>query len=366
MERSSALHRALEAVRHLTDPEPPWNALLESSCRLLGGDSASLITLDRDFDLLDVQQWNVDPQATRAYTEHYFKFDIVTPKSIGAIPGTWLNTQEMYSADVLSRNEYYADFLTRYGMPQMLTCVVEETAAERCGLSIQRSRIVPYARRDLETTAIRSFTQALRTAMDERRERAMLWLANVEPAFAQYGEAIVLADRKGRLRHPSTSNMFEHLASRFGIRLRDGTLWTADAKLHALILGSLAIAARTVQRVERLTVKDPKSGARGTIDIVRAHTHLRFANEPLLMVRLSITTPRSVESLDVYCEAFDITSAEARVLHALTLGRTAAQCAVEFGVSIHTVRKQIAMLREKMGCHRQIDLVRKANAATSA
>lgn len=364
MERSSALHRALEAARHLTDHEPPWNALLESSCRLLGGDSASLITLDRDFDLLDVQQWNVDPQATQAYTEHYFKFDIVTPKSVGAIPGTWLDTQELYSADVLSQNEYYADFLNRYGMRQMLTCVVEEAGTERCGLSIQRSRIVPYARRDLETTAIRSFTQALRTAMDERRERAKLWLASIEPAFAQYGEAVVLADRKGRLRHSSTSNMFEHLASRLDIHLRDGTLWISDAKLHALILGSLANAARSSQRVERLTVNNPKSRTSGTIDIVRAHTHLRFTNEPLLMVRLSLATPRTVESPDVYCDAFDITGAEARVLHALTLGRTAAQCAVEFGVSIHTVRTQIAMLREKMGCHRQIDLVRKANAAT--
>lgn len=61
--------------------------------------------------------------------------------------------------------------------------------------------------------------------------------------------------------------------------------------------------------------------------------------------------------------AFDITHAEARVLAALIDGQSPAEHAQAHGASIHTVRKQIAVLMDKMGCHRQIDLVRAGLAA---
>lgn len=61
-----------------------------------------------------------------------------------------------------------------------------------------------------------------------------------------------------------------------------------------------------------------------------------------------------------FCEAFDITHAEARVLAALVAGELPKRYASSRGLSIHTVRTQINSLKMKMGCNRQIDLVRKA------
>jgi len=49
-----------------------------------------------------------------------------------------------------------------------------------------------------------------------------------------------------------------------------------------------------------------------------------------------------------------------RVLHALATGVSLNDFARGRGVSIHTVRKQVATMMVKMDCTRQVDLVRAA------
>ena len=55
---------------------------------------------------------------------------------------------------------------------------------------------------------------------------------------------------------------------------------------------------------------------------------------------------------------FDLTQAEARLASAFAGGRTLAEYAAEEGVSLHTVRKQFAHLREKMAARDQADVLR--------
>ena len=105
------LRRVLDAVHHLTDPEPPWLGVLEGACGLIGGESATFIMVDAGGQLLSAQQWNVDPEAERVYREHYVQQDIITPKALGAAPGTWLDTAEFFDAGDLSGNAYYADYM---------------------------------------------------------------------------------------------------------------------------------------------------------------------------------------------------------------------------------------------------------------
>ena len=57
-----------------------------------------------------------------------------------------------------------------------------------------------------------------------------------------------------------------------------------------------------------------------------------------------------------------LTAAEARVVCALAEGETPAEHARRQGLSIHTVRKQIANALAKTGCKRQVELVRLAIA----
>jgi DNA-binding CsgD family transcriptional regulator len=57
-------------------------------------------------------------------------------------------------------------------------------------------------------------------------------------------------------------------------------------------------------------------------------------------------------------EGFGLTEAETAVLGYLVEGQTLAQIAVHRGVQLETIRRQCKFVLAKMGCHRQVDLVR--------
>lgn len=107
MNRNLALHRTVDAISHLGDPEPPWASLLQGTQQLVGGDSATRILIDSGGELLDFQQHDVSPAAERAYLEHFFAHDIVAPLTIGAPPGSWFDTQELFSSSLLSKEGFY-------------------------------------------------------------------------------------------------------------------------------------------------------------------------------------------------------------------------------------------------------------------
>ena len=85
--------------------------------------------------------------------------------------------------------------------------------------------------------------------------------------------------------------------------------------------------------------------------------------EPILFVRMRHVWKGSQARAEALCAVFDLTAAEGRVLAALANGQSAAEHAEAHGVSVHTVRKQIAVLRSKLGYTRQVDMIRAALAA---
>jgi DNA-binding CsgD family transcriptional regulator len=107
-----------------------------------------------------------------------------------------------------------------------------------------------------------------------------------------------------------------------------------------------------------MTLPDHGDALGCQLDLAMADRYARVANEPLLLLRIR-HAPDSIDArLRTLGPTYGLTVAEQRVLGALIVGESPAQHAQSRGVSIHTVRKQIAMIKEKMGCTRQVDLVR--------
>ncbi|SFP20890.1 regulatory protein, luxR family [Variovorax sp. PDC80] len=353
------LRRALDAVHHLTDPEPPWLGVLEGACGLIGGESATFIMVDAGGQMLAAQQWNVDPEAERVYREHYVQQDIITPKALGAAPGTWLDTAEFFSAGDLSGNAYYADYMLRYGMRQMLSYQIEDGPHRRGGLTLQRSRPLQRTRSHLDSERVRHFTHALQSALARRREYAEGWLATAEAAFEAFGEAMLLVNATGTVQHVS-AHAAELLSHRSALRVHQGRLWHPAARARDALAATLARASAPGGAPTRLLMPADRDSLACGLQFTKAQAHLRVANEPLLLVRLHL--PDRVQPLDAELlrGAFGLTPAEARVLVALVEGQTLKQHAAAQAVSINTVRTQLAALMDKMGCQRQIDLVRMA------
>ena len=85
-----------------------------------------------------------------------------------------------------------------------------------------------------------------------------------------------------------------------------------------------------------------------------------FGKDPVALVFFHDS--REGEGVDamMLSETFDLTPAETRVLVGIASGRTLTEIATERGVSMATVRAQLAVLFDKTGTRRQAELVRLA------
>lgn len=81
-----------------------------------------------------------------------------------------------------------------------------------------------------------------------------------------------------------------------------------------------------------------------------------FARSSVIMIATPVV-PKEVPGATVLQALFDLTPAEARVAREVGSGRTVAQIAKALGLSLTTIRNQIAAVLAKSGLHRQVDLV---------
>jgi DNA-binding CsgD family transcriptional regulator len=356
MDRNLVLRRTLDAIAHLDDPEPPWTAVLQGMQQVIGGDSATFIMLERGSELLSFQQVNISAATEREYTQHFCAHDILIPPTLDAAPGSWFDTHELFSSAFLSKNVYYADFMCRHGARQMLACILDQGPGRRGGLTVQRSS-AGQARRLLDSTPIRRVTQALRQGLARRDARAQLWLGGAESGFAAFGEAVLLLTPTGTVLRASAGTQ-AFLDAGPSLRLRGQRLWHPDAPTRQALATALRLAVHAPQRVS-LALPGSAAGAYG-LELARAAPQLSLGGESLVLARIRFDRSPSAPSTESLCGRFGITPAEARVLAALITGQVAKQHARARGVSVHTVRSQIGALMVKMGCTRQVDLVRMA------
>ncbi|MBS0427522.1 MAG: helix-turn-helix transcriptional regulator [Proteobacteria bacterium] len=350
-----AYRRARDAVRHLCDPLPPWEDILEGACHVLDGDSATLIMLDVEGTLLSFQQRHGDPAAGREYVEHYFAQDIVVPVAAHAPAGSWFDTGELFSSAFLSRNAFYVDFMCRHRMRQFVACILADSPQRRGGITVQRSQVRAPSRADRQKTHARLFTDALQHGLAEREQRAQRWIHDAAEALAHFDEALCLVTPAGLVVHLSPLAQARLAGGAGRLQMRAGRLHHTDARVQGRLLAALAQAAHC-HRPIALTLPDGTS-----CELARAHDALSVGREILVLLRLTrrpdatpLPDPATLQ------QVFALTAAEARVLHALASGRRAHEVAQAHGVSYHTVRSQITALMQKMDCARQVDLVRKA------
>ncbi len=359
MNRNLALQRTLDAIAHLDDPQPPWTDLLQGMRQVIGGDSATFILLGSENELLSLQQINFSASAEREYAQHFCAHDIMIPPTVGATPGSWFDTHELFSSAFLSRNAYYADFMCRHSARQMLVHIVDQGPQRRGGLTVQRST-ASTARQVLDSTRVRRVTDALQQGLARRDARTRQWFGDAESAFTAFDEAIFLVTPAGTVLHASAKAQ-AFFGTHRALRLRGQRLWHPCAQTQQALAAGLAQAAQSHQRVRLLIPAGSAGQAHIELELTRAASQLSLGNEALVLARIRLDRSlRSIPSIDSLCSTFGITPAEARVLTALVAGQSSKQHAGLQGVSVHTVRSQVTSLMTKMACTRQFDLVRKA------
>ncbi|KQP35502.1 LuxR C-terminal-related transcriptional regulator [Pseudorhodoferax sp. Leaf274] len=358
MQIGTVVRRALDAARHLDGAAPPWQAVLEGLAELTGADSATYTAFDGAGGLLAFEIRGGDAAAQRAYVDHYHPHDIMSPVARGAAAGTWLDSAQFYSTASLQRNMFYADFMCKHRLRQMLAFMTEVSAGRLSAVCVQRSLVDTRIGDVLAAAPMRALTQAVGEALARERTRAVQALAVVEAALDSFGETVLLVARSGALVHapgPAAQAWF----SRPGALVpRGGLLQHREPALQAAWL----VAVQRAAGGEAVALALPAGqGAAHRLALARAPAALAGA-EALVLVRVAADRQRKPVQAELLRLAFGLTTAEAAVLAALAEGVAPVDYAARHGVAISTVRTQIAVLMAKMGCSRQVDLVRKACA----
>lgn len=187
-------------------------------------------------------------------------------------------------------------------------------------------------------------------------ERVARQRDQLEAALHLLSRAILIAEGDGRV--VFANNAAQGLLDRRdGLELRSGRLAATNrggqgafiAALKSVAQGETSSASIALRRARSrpaaivfALASSPRTGVNGTRQIV-------------LMVDVDQTPP-----LGQLGSAFQLTPAEIRLWEALSEGRSLAGIAARNGVSVNTLRVQLASIYRKTGAHRQADLVRMA------
>ncbi|MGJ7581614.1 helix-turn-helix transcriptional regulator [Variovorax sp. RHLX14] len=346
--------RALDAAFALSEIDPPWTEILRGTRDLFGGDSATFLHAEGD-RLLELRQMDIEQAAEREYVEHFASQDILLSPASSRRSGTWLDTETLMSRKARDSNAYYCDFMCKHGMRQMRSLVIDKSPSIKIGLSIQNEFAVDDAR-FVSSAQKEAFTQVFLAGLQRRKETVRNWFASAEKAFSAFGEAMCLVDAQGCIVQSSPEAQ-ALLDMPYSLHIRHGRLWHPLSDIRTQLLDAFAKSDNGGRHSRVLIPATTGSPNRAVVaDIVRADERRSMRNRPLLMVRIGFREKPDL-AMPAISARYGITPAEGRVLLALSQGQTAATISRQANVSLHTVRKQIAILMEKTGCSRQLDLV---------
>lgn len=358
MQVGTIVRRALDAAPHLDGATPPWAEVLEGLGELLGGDSAAYLAFDSTQGLQAFEFRGGDGAARRDYAEHYHAHDIMKPPARGAAAGVWLDSAQCYPQASLERHVFYADFMCKHRLRQILAFITETSATRLSAISVQRSRVDGRIDEVLHSAPVRALTQAVAQALARTLARVGQAIAAVETALASFGEAVLLVTPTGAPAHSPGPAALAWFGRPGALVPRAGRLQHRDPAVQASWLAALRQAAAGHTQTLALPAGH---GAAHRLALAAAPAPL-CGSGALVLVRIAPERQRKPLQTEVLRLAFGLTAAEAGVLAALAEGLTPTAHAARQGVAISTVRTQIAVLMAKMGCSRQVDLVRKACA----
>lgn len=327
---------------------------------LIGWDSARFVPR-----MAVVTQDTVD-HVSPEYVEYYSHIDPRRARMAGVPLGEVLMCQQTFDDTFVGRNEFFQDFLIprgrRYTMGAHLHRDAEMdfyiTFYHRVGREpfsddqlLRARHMVPHLQR---------LTRLLRTT-DRWRAAAR----QGELALDALDQGVLLLDARGEV-------LFSNQRAQSLLRAQD-CLGLKKGCLHALSVAGQLLLGATMARVMQTGVPESLRlfGTSASADVPAPHcltltrlardahlpAHALHARAELLVL---VSVPQAQRSVTAHqlMQLFSLTSAEARLAHALARGWSVDEYAKVQGLGMPTVRTQVRAVLDKTGTTRQQDLVR--------
>jgi DNA-binding CsgD family transcriptional regulator/PAS domain-containing protein len=274
-----------------------------------------------------------------------------------------LTDEDWMAKDTLVRSEFYNDFLQPQDVDAALMIRLAARGVEIATLNMGRpARRGPFTRADIEVAEryhphlIRAFDLGRRFAATRRLSGELAEILD------RSAHGLFLLGEGGQVRHANRAGA-ALTAEGCGLRAVAGRLGATnadDARRLAALIGAAGAADGERRCGGSMSLATPTRRLPLSITVapVRSERFSPLAGGPSVLV--CVTDLEADVSLpeQTLRELFGLTPAEARLSLAMFEGLSLGEAAERFGVSLHTVRAQIARIFDKTGTNRQSELVR--------
>jgi DNA-binding CsgD family transcriptional regulator/PAS domain-containing protein len=301
-----------------------------------------------------------NPDFMRDYEAYYGAIDPWNAKVMHWPVGVAAPTYVLIRDDDFRRTEYYQDFLRHSGAFYGLGGVVERTAnrmavfGAQCSYEDGRfdaedvalvSALMPHLRRAYRIhTAIR----------DAKRDRQTL-----QEALHVVQQPVLILEGDARLVFANQAAQ-RLLDAADGIKLTDGRVVAAHRADQADFAALLKPMNSSNGTGIIVALKRPRHQRPLLVQAMPLRKNARWDGAGRMVLLIDSRVARKPPPPEKLAELYDLTPAEARLWANLAAGATLAEIAARHRVSVNTLRVQLGSLFQKVGVHRQADLVRRA------
>ena len=346
-----------------------WPQALASIMRCVGGIAATLEFYNRTpFALKEFHGHAVAPASEMKYIKDFLAVNPRIPAMMAQHHDTILHDYMVLEERQIDRDPFYADFLSPIECRYFISGRLKPQGDEHVGFSVQRSAKQGHVQKS-QIELMRRFLPHMQQAVDVARrlkgfagERQSL-----EAALDWLADGVVLLRADGSVVYANEA-IQAILRSGDGIRTHRGFIEFDATGVQSRFAKSLDIVRRlrtsnTQDAIPDFAAPRPSGSAPYVVSVrplpVREITRSASAAEIMVLVRDPLTTSTAV--IRVLREVFGLTAAEAHVAHALQQGILLDDYARENSVSINTVYTHLRRIKEKTGCGRMPELIRKLN-----
>ena len=371
--------KAIAAVYEAAAGDIPWVTALEFLSELVRCRVTQLMAVDLTENRV-IYSHEGGPMPAEAGVEYARRYHAIDPHIGGLMEmpmGSWYHSQDHFDAALVSSSRFYQELLIPYGSRYVSGVKL---------LQDEKSVVILGLHRSSEVGALDAIDRALVERLGfHLRHAARLWSKQRQTlADAAMGKElldrmrspIILVDAELRIgvANPLAMKLLAEGERGGPLRYRHGNLECTDSKTHAAMKRAISDANlfgdQSFSGVDRAFVKAPSVRGSSISDLHLCLLALRpketmgaFGSQPMAMVM--VYDPSNRQKLDPFmvASAYDLTPAEARVATGLAAGEVAKAIASAHGVSLPTVRSQIASLYRKLGVSSSGELAAMLNNA---
>lgn len=360
---SDALSKSIKRLYEAASNPASWGLFLRDVAETTRATSAALVMYDASQASFTLSsEWNVDPEATRLYGQHFGSVDVWAHRALSQRRSCVWISETLCPIQSLKRSEMYNDFLMGFGIEHGMFTIVENTGSRLASLSLYRDQSRTEFKdpdRELLEFLLPHIQQAVKIHSEFSKLRAEA--QSITAAFDLLSNGVIFLGANGQV-------LFMNSAASSIISERDGLLATRLG-IHAEQQGESAQLSRLIH--EAISASMGKGlGAGGTVLVSRrAREPLRLQISPIR--NAVIETPQRISAVvfvtdparrrpqhELLRTFYRLTPAEIRVALLLVDGQSPQLIAESVGVTPNTVRTQIKSVYSKTGVRRQAELVR--------